>query len=62
MVKFNKHHYEIDYKTLFELFTMYNSLSETDKESLVNTVCQGLNRAYEKPIPKPIIENDDLPF
>jgi hypothetical protein len=63
LAKFNKHHHEIDYTTLFELFTIYNSLSDDDKESLVNTVCQGLNRAYEKPIVKPpTAEIDDLPF
>ena len=63
LAKFNKHHYEIDYKTLFELFTIYNSLTEEDKESLVNTVCQGLNIGYEKPLVKPpTTEIDDLPF
>lgn len=63
LVKYNKNNFEISYKTLFELFTLYNSLADNDKDNLVNTVCQQLNYNYEKPIVKaPNIETDDLPF
>lgn len=58
--KWNKWHYEISYKTLFELYSIYNSLAEADKENLTNTVAEELNKNYEKP-PTPKIE-DDLPF
>ena len=62
LIKYNKYNSEIGYKTIFELFTVYNSLENEDKNNLVNTVCQQLNNNYEKPIIKvqPIV--DDLPF
>jgi len=61
--KFNKWHYEIPYKTLFELYTLYNSFDAIDKKGLINTVCQELNKNYEKPISEKKHEiHDDLPF
>jgi len=64
--KYNKFHHEIPYKTLFELFTLYNSLEQDDKLRLVNTVCQELNKNYDKPaLPSKVQMQeaiDDLPF
>lgn len=61
--KFNKWNNEISYKTLFELFSLYNSLGDEDKNNLTNTVAEELNKNYEKPpTPKPEIDLDDLPF
>ncbi len=63
LTKFNRWHFEIPYKTLFELYTIYNSLTEEDKNVLTNTVIQELNKNYEKPpIPKTDILANDLPF
>lgn len=63
ITKFNRWHYEIPYKTLFELYMLYNSLEEEDKGGLTNTVTQELNKNYEKPIPPKLQESiDDLPF
>ncbi|MCZ2486939.1 DUF4062 domain-containing protein [Aquirufa antheringensis] len=61
--KYNRFNYEINYKTLFELYTIYNSLNEKDKVRFTNTVAQELNKSYEK-LTKPKIDslNDDLPF
>jgi hypothetical protein len=61
--KFNRWHFEIAYKTLFELYTLYNSLNDEDKIGLTNTVAQELNKNYEKPpTPKTDALDDDLPF
>lgn len=61
--KYNKFHFEIPYKVLFELYTFYNSLEDIDKKGLVNTVMHELNKNYEKPIQqKPKDGEDDLPF
>ena len=61
--KFNKYYNEISYKTLFELFSLYNSLLEEDKKSFINTVRQHLNNNYEAPVVKvPSAPVDDLPF
>lgn len=61
--KYNKWHFEIPYKILFELYTLYNSLEDDDKNGLVNTVCQELNKNYDKPEPeKKTAPVDDLPF
>lgn len=60
--KYNKNNFEISYKTIFELFTLYNSLGDDDKNNLVNTVCQHLNYNFEKPVKSAIIEPEDLPF
>jgi hypothetical protein len=63
LYKFNKWHCEIPYKTLFELYTLYNSLASDDKAGLVNTVRQELNKNYDKPIPEKKLDiADDLPF
>jgi hypothetical protein len=63
ITKFSKWHCEIPYRTLFELYTLYNSLEADDKTGLVNAVCQELNKNYDKPTleKKPDII-DDLPF
>ena len=66
--KINKWHYEIPYKVLFELYTLYNSLEEDDKNGFLNTVSQELNKNYDKPslstkAPEPPPDAvDDLPF
>lgn len=62
--KYNKWHYEIPYKVLFELYTLYNSLETNDQAVFVNTVSQELNKNYDKPTPppKPQAPVDDLPF
>lgn len=61
--KYNKWNNEILYKTLFELFTLYNSLEGDDKVGLANTVAHELNKNYEKPpTPKNDKIDDDLPF
>ncbi|MDF0694387.1 DUF4062 domain-containing protein [Aquirufa ecclesiirivi] len=67
--KYNKWYNEISYKTLFELYTLYNSLVDEDKINLTNTVSEELNKNYEKPLaspptPKLLINppDDDLPF
>lgn len=61
--KFNRWHFEIAYKTLFELYTLYNSLTDEDKIGLTNTVTLELNKNYEKPpTPKTDVLEDDLPF
>lgn len=63
LTKFNRWHFEIPYKTLFELYTIYNSLNDIDKIGLTNTVAQELNKSYEKPpTPKTDTSADDLPF
>lgn len=59
LTKFNRWHFEIPYKTLFELYTLYNSLTDEDKMGLTNTVAQELNKNYEK---TPTPRTDDLPF
>lgn len=61
LLKYNKNNFEISYKTLFELFTIYNSLEKEDKESLVKTVALKLNNNYEKP-PVKVQPESDLPF
>lgn len=66
LTKYSTWHNEISYKSLFELYSIYNSLSEDDKVGLVNTVCVELNKNVD--IPKfdtqlPQIDLDeDLPF
>jgi len=64
--KYNKWHNEIEYKTLFELYSIYNSLAVEDKSRLVNTVCQELNKNYDKSESqkKSLVEEsaEDLPF
>lgn len=61
--KFNRWHNEILYKTLFELYSIYNSLADEDKVNLTNTVAEELNKNYEKPPTPTASENDDdLPF
>lgn len=63
--KYNKWHYEISYKVLFELYTLYNSLNSDDKTVFVNTVSQELNKNYDKPespTARPHMPVDDLPF
>ena len=61
--KFNRWYHEITYKTLFELYTLYNSLENEDKIGLTNTVAQELNKNYEEPIPLIAQQSvDDLPF
>ncbi|MCD9576507.1 DUF4062 domain-containing protein [Flavobacterium soyae] len=59
--KYNKHNFQISYKTLFELFTLYNSFEETDKNNLVNTIREHFNLNYEAPIVS-VPKDDDLPF
>lgn len=60
---------EISYNTILELYTIYNSLSDADKESFVNTVMQRLNGNYEieaqrkfEPAYSNSPADDDLPF
>ncbi len=61
--KRHKWYYEISYKTLFELYNLYNSLADDDKNGLVNAVTQELNKSYEKPsTPSRPETNEDLPF
>lgn len=58
--KYDKRNDSILYKTLFELYSLYNSLNDEDKEGLTNTVSQELNKNYEKPIK--MKGDSDLPF
>lgn len=61
--KYHKWQYEIPYKTLFELYNLYNALAEDDKNGLINAVTQELNKNYEKPAKQLISDGvDDLPF
>lgn len=61
--KYNRYNKEIEYKILFELYTIYNSLEVEDQKNLINTITQRLNNNYEKPPPpKQEIEGEDLPF
>ncbi|HTB52289.1 MAG TPA: DUF4062 domain-containing protein [Ferruginibacter sp.] len=61
--KYNKWHYQIPYKTLFELYTLYNSLEDEDRNGFLNTVCQQLNENYDRPTSIKSQESvDDLPF
>ena len=62
--RFNKYNYEIPYKTLFELFTIYNGLNKEDKTGLYNTVALELNKNFDEPKPpvSKISDPDDLPF
>lgn len=61
--KINRWNFEIAYKTLFELYTLYNSLNDEDKIGLANTVAQELNKNFENPpTPKKDILDDDLPL
>lgn len=58
--KYNKWNFDVAYKTLFELYTLYNSLETNDKEGFIKTVSQELNKNYEKPTPSE--EDEGLPF
>lgn len=62
--KYNKWYNEISYKTLFELYTIYNGLNKEDKEGFYNTVALEFNKNYDeqKPPTKKSEEVDDLPF
>lgn len=57
---------DVIYKNVLELSNIYNSISEEDKDSFVNTVCQYIDNNYENPkelLSKSIIDEDaDLPF
>jgi hypothetical protein len=61
--KYHNWYHEIPYKALFELYSLYNSLKDEDKNGLVNAVTQELNKNYEKPAKSIVSEPvDDLPF
>jgi hypothetical protein len=61
--KFSRWNNEVSYKTLFDLYAMYNSLSNDDKINFTNTVTEILNKNYEKPLaPVDDSDIDDLPF
>ena len=55
--KYVKQSTEIPYKTIFELNSLYESLTKDDKTNFINTVKQRFNDAYEAPT-----VSDDLPF
>ena len=57
--KFNKFNNETAYKTLFELYTIYNRLNKDDKTGFYNTVAFELNKNYDEPAKR---ASDDLPF
>jgi hypothetical protein len=61
--KYNKLQFEISYKTLFELYTIYNSLEQDEKLEFLNTVSHELNKNFDKPVPTKVQNSvDDLPF
>ena len=64
LCKFSSYSSEIPYKTLFELYSIYSSLEDDDKTGFIRTVCEELNKNYEKqpepPKPKEVV--DELPF
>lgn len=49
VAKYDHFNNEIPYKTIFELFTIYNNMAEEEKIGLTNTVVQRLNENYEEP-------------
>lgn len=58
LTKYSRNNSKVSYKTLFELYTLYNSFEEEDKNNLVNTITHYLNINYEAPVETP----KDLPF
>lgn len=52
---------EISYRTIFELYTLYEALDEQDKNTFSLTVAEKLNRNYKEP-PQRNINTDDIPF
>jgi hypothetical protein len=62
--KYNKWNNEISYKSLFELYTIYNGLNKDDKNGFYNTVALEFNKNFDeqKPPTSKREEPDDLPF
>ena len=59
--KYIKNYSEVPYKSIFELNSLYESLTKDDKTNFVNTVMQRFIDAYEAPEIKDD-EDDELPF
>jgi hypothetical protein len=58
--KYMKNYTEVPYKTIFELNSLYESLTKDDKSNFINTVMQRFIDAYEVPDIKD--DDDNLPF
>lgn len=63
LAKYNEWNFEITYKTLFELLSLYNSLADEDKIGFTNTVAQELNKNFDQQLNLGTpLAADDLPF
>lgn len=63
--KYDNTFYEVSYKSVLDLYTIFISLAEEDESSFIVTVCQELNKNFEEPriISKNVtVLEDDLPF
>jgi len=53
LAKYVKSYTDVSYKNIFELYSLYDSLTKEDKVNFINTVMQRFNDAYEEPFNLP---------
>ncbi len=61
----DNYYFNVSYKTVLELYSIFSSLSNDDHKSFLVTICQELNKNFDHSslLPKrPFVVEDDLPF